>query len=276
MFFQKNKVKDKPSSHLLGKYWGYLILLSLLGVWWFDVFYVTQEQTSVSVLSTKALPVLVSVILPRVPLIESKLDTQILPTPAKAVKFKVAEIQVAKIHTATNQGLLANLLHEPTSAPVKKLMNQLTDMNSRHIQFLLPDGNAAKEAFLKHMYRCENMQFGALTNTSPNQLTLLSMGGRADVAFQASELLRLAHDYLSEYERNLFTLYGHGDRPVRIFPRHLDVNIATKIATVVGENQLQLFSARYFLQDSQIGLTEIVLNQKAITRNWIISSKSCY
>ncbi len=78
------------------------------------------------------------------------------------------------------------------------------------------------------------------------------------------------------YETNLLTLYWKENRPVRILPLRLEVNLATKIAQVAGENQLQSFSARYFLHGSQIGLTDIVLNQQPLTQNWIISAKGCY
>jgi hypothetical protein len=281
MRFQKKTAKDGTLYSLLYKYWVYLILLSLPGIWLIDVFYVADEQkdkshklekvlhkksddlttkrvaesTLDSALTTKTLSLLVSVTLPRTPLTEAR---------------------TSEVYKDTQHARLKTFMQEPTVAQVKNVMNQLTDLNSRHIQFLLPSGDSAKEAFVNHMYRCENMQFGVLTKASPYQLTLLSVESNRAGLFQPSEFLRVAHDYLNQYERNLLTLYGEGSRPVRIFPMILDINLATKIAKVTGENELKSFSARYFLQGSQIGLTDIVLNQQALTQNWMISPKGCY
>ncbi|MFQ3207308.1 MAG: hypothetical protein ACI9IT_001463 [Glaciecola sp.] len=254
-----------------------------------------EKSTSDSVVMTKKLPLLASVTMPRAPLINASLpvDMNVMEgaplisiTSDRAYKkqeagretskINLSGVFTPKIHKGTQQTILENLLLEPTVMQVKNVMNQLTVLNSRDIKFLLPSGNSAKEAFLNHMYRCENMQFGSLTKTSPYQLTLLSGESSRAVLFQPSEFLRVAHDYLSRYETNLLTLYGQGNRPVRIFPLSLDVNLATKIAQVTGENQLNSFSARYFLHGSQIGLTEIVLNEQEVTQNWIISAKGCY
>jgi hypothetical protein len=125
------------------------------------------------------------------------------------------------------------------------------------------------------MYQCENMQFGALTNKKPLQLILLSDDKTQTQEFRASELLRVAHDYLNNYERSLLTLYGKGNRPVRIFPASFDANLAAHIAVALGDKKLQSFSGRYFLQGKQLGLTDVVLNEQVIPQNWIISSKEC-
>jgi spore maturation protein SpmA len=58
---------------MLGKYRFHLILLSILVVWLFDVFYVADEPTLVSALSTKTLPLFASVTLPSVPKINPTL-----------------------------------------------------------------------------------------------------------------------------------------------------------------------------------------------------------
>lgn len=270
---------------MLGKYRFHLILLSILVVWLFDVFYVADEPTLVSALSTKTLPLFASVTLPSVPKInptlapdmtESEPAPQILTTLVQASVIKTSQTQAFKARTTVNQVMLTNLVNQPTSVQVKNVIKQLTDLNSRHIQFLLPETNLAKEAFVNHMYRCENMQFGVITRAPPFQLTLLSSEHVQARAFQASELLRVAHDYLNRYERNLFTLYAQGNEPVRLFEMSFDVNLATRIAAVLGEKELQSFSARYFLERSQIGFTDIVLNHHAILENWIISSKKCY
>nr|WP_297347550.1 hypothetical protein [uncultured Glaciecola sp.] len=254
-----------------------------------------EESTSDSVIMTEILPLLASVTLPRAPLITASLPVDmnvmegaplISVTSDSASKkqdagrqtseINLSEVLTPKIHKGAQQTIQKNLLLEPTVTQVQNVMNHLTDLNSRDIKFLLPSGNSAKEAFLNHMYRCENMQFGSLSKAPPYQLTLLSGESSRAVLFQPSEFLRVAHDYLSRYETNLLTLYGQGNRPVRIFPLRLDVNLATKIAQVTGANELNSFSARYFLHGSQIGLTDIVLNQQAVTQNWIISAKGCY
>ncbi|GAC29380.1 hypothetical protein [Brumicola pallidula] len=311
MLFQKTNAKDSALYHMLSKYWFHLVLLSILVVWLFDVFYVADGQknkthkvekviqkqsndraingsdkhTLVSALSTKTLPLFATVTLPSVPTLnttlpismtESELAPQILTRLAQASAIKTLETKGYKVHTAANQVMPTNLVNKPTGAQVKNVIKQLTGLNNRHIQFLLPERNSAKEAFVNHMYKCENMQFGVITKVPPYQLTLLSNERVQASAFQPSELLRVAHDFLNRYERNLFTLYAQGDRPVRLFDMSFDINLATKIAAVLGENKLQSFSARYFLERSQIGLTEIVLNHRAMSENWIMSSKKCY
>lgn len=285
MLFQKTNAKDRVFYQMLGKYWLHLTLLSILIVWLFDVFYAAEEHTLVSALSTKKLPLFTSVTLPSVPKINPTLALdvtssepapQLLTTEAKSSAIKTSQTRAFKAHVTANKVMLTNAVNQPTGVQVKKVIKQLTDLNSRHIQFLLPETTLAKEAFVNHMYRCENMQFGVITRARPYQLTLLSSERVQARVFQASKLLRVAHDYLNRYERNLFTLYAQGNQPVRLFEMSFDVNLATKIAAVLGEKKLQSFSARYFLERSQIGFTDIVLNHHAMSENWIISSKKCY
>ncbi|PKI02239.1 hypothetical protein [Glaciecola sp. 33A] len=285
MLFQKTNAMDRVLYQMLGKYWLHLTLLSILIVWLFDVFYVAEEHTLVSALSTKNLPLFASVTLPSVPKISPTLALdmtasepapQILTTLAQASIIKTSKTQAFKVHATVNQAMLTSSVIQPTDVQVNNVIKQLTDLDSRHIQFLLPETNLAKKAFVNHMYRCENIQFGVITRERPHQLTLLSSERVQARAFQASELLRVAHDYLNRYERNLVTLYAQGNQPVRLFEMSFDVNLATKIAAVLGQKELQSFSARYFLERSQVGFTDIVLNHHAISENWIISSKKCY
>jgi hypothetical protein len=271
----------------------YFLLFSALGVWLFDVFYMqdTAEDTIQKqdpivrkqsddnrerlTQNRKLLAHLTLVTLPSVPVASNSAPSE----PFRQSDEMLSVMQAASTGVATpvsqSPTPAEKVSMQPTAAEVKGVINQLTDLNSQHIQFLLPATNSAKKRFLAHMYQCENMQFGALTNKKPLQLILLSDDKTQTQEFRASELLRVAHDYLNNYERSLLTLYGKGNRPVRIFPASLDANLAAHIAVALGDKKLQSLSARYFLQGKHLGLTDVVLNEQVIPQNWIISSKEC-
>lgn len=293
MLFQQINENDNLASPRPAHNRLYFLLFGLLTLWLCDVFCVAdtaehemqkqdpvvqrKNEDSLGRLNqdSKLVVHLKTITLPAVP---------VMPTTAPFEPFgqanevlNLVQVRSADVaaHRSENTVPLANASVQTTNAEVDNIINQLTDLNSQHIQFLLPATNLAKERFLEHMYQCENMQFGALTSKPPLQLILLSDMRTPIPEFRASKLLRLAHDYLNDYERSLLTLYGQGNRPVRIFPRSLDINLATHIAAVLGDKKLQSFSARYFLQGKQVGLTDVVLNEQVIFKNWTISSKVC-
>jgi hypothetical protein len=287
------KANDTLISCPLARNGIYFLLFSALGVWLIDVFYmqdtaedtiqkqdpIVREQNEDNLerltQNSKLLAHLKLVTLPSVPVTSNSAPSE----PFKQSDEMPTVMQVASADVATQISQsptpVGKVSLQPTAAEVKGAINQLTDLNSQHIQFLLPATNSAKKRFLAHMYQCENMQFGALTNKKPLQLILLSDDKTQTQEFRASELLRVAHDYLNNYERSLLTLYGKGNRPVRIFPASFDANLAAHIAVALGDKKLQSFSGRYFLQGKQLGLTDVVLNEQVIPQNWIISSKEC-
>jgi|GEM_PF-2465343 len=305
MLFQQNNENNAVPTQLTALNYIYLLLSGVLCVWLFDVFWsvdidkpkdithkqkqLFQKKSEVSprnaTETSKLLANLVSVTLPPVPVISKPVVA------ANAVSANAAfepsmqtsktsilgrETDVSEVTHRSQSGATAEkLITQANHNEVDNIIKQLTSLNSQHIQFLLPATHSAKKTFLNHMYRCEHMQFGALTNKQPFQLTLLSDAGAMEKEFRASELLRVAHDYLNNYEQSLLTLYGQGKRPVRIFPARLDANLAAHIARALGDSKLQSLSARYFLQGKQVGLTNVVLNEHAISENWLISANGC-
>lgn len=289
---QLNKY-DTLISHSRARNCIYLVLFSTLSVWLFDVFYMqdTAEDTAQKqelmvekqskdapehfTQSSQLLAHLKLVTLPSVPVAPNSAPFETSKQSAEILNAMQLESADAATPVSHSRVPVETMSMQPTATEVKGVLSQLTDLNSQHIQFLLPATNSAKERFLKHMYQCENMKFGALTNKQPLQLILLSDDRSRRQEFRASELLRVAHDYLNKYERNLLTLYGKGNRPVRIFPASLDANLAAHIAVALGEKKLQSLSARYFLQGKQLGLADVVLNEQVIPQKWIISTKVC-
>ncbi len=299
MFFQKISENDAAAIQPTGLNHIYFVLLGVLCIWLFDVFWTAdidaptsstqkkelqiqkksnESQKSVSETS-KLLASFASVTLPPVPVmsaprasapaaVESSTKTSNSPI--------LAQVDVAIVtHHPQSNATVEKKMMQSGDDQVNTIIKQLTALNSQHIQFLLPATHSAKKTFLNHMYRCEHMQFGALTNKPPFKLTLLSDTKAMADRFRASELLRVAHDYLNNYEQSLLTLYGQGKRPVRIFPARLDANLAAHIAKALGNSKLQSLSARYFLQGKQVGLTNVVLNEQVISENWLISSNGC-
>lgn len=326
---QQTKLKPNLKSNLnsvMAFVWHYrmgCLIIALLTVWLLDVVYAandTQEQVPKISLSQRqqALNNLEPIQLPPVPqrsqhqMVDSSLKNaqsvnRIVPaSKAKGEPKKLSLENEAPGTTAGNDNnkLEAKKDTKMTASAVNELadpeqqrtvMKQLSELESHNIQFLLPQGNTAKEAFLNHMYRCENMQFGVVTShnkpyqaishrAKPQQtvykLMVLSSetvsNKKMGTSFQASELLRVAHDYLSSYERNLLTVYGQGSRAVRIFPVELDAKLSAQIAIHLGSTELRSFKAQYFLQGSKVGLKGINLNDKAIDDVWFISPDGCY
>lgn len=299
MLFQKINDNDAEATQLTGLNYIYLVTLGVLCVWLFDVFWtadtdkskvvtykqqqLTQEKSNESPKSiseaSKLLANLASVTLPPVPVISAPR----VSAPDAVESFTqtsnapiLAQVDVAIVtHHPQSNAKVEKVMMQSSDDQVNTIIKQLTALNSQHIQFLLPATHSAKKTFLNHMYRCEHMQFGALTNKPPFKLTLLSDTSAMSKGFRASELLRVAHDYLNNYEQSLLTLYGQGKRPVRIFPARLDANLAAHIAKALGNSKLQSLSARYFLQGKQVGLTNVVLNEQSIAANWLISSNGC-
>lgn len=293
MLSHQLKINDTLISYPRARNCIYFLLFSALGVWLFDVFYmqdtaedtiqkhdpIVREQSEDNLdrltQNSKLLAHLKLVTLPSVPVTSNSAPSE----PVKQSDEMPNVIQVASGGGATpisqSPTPVEKVSMQPTGAEVKGVINQLTDLSSQHIQFLLPATNSAKKRLLEHMYQCENMQFGALTNKNPTQLIVLSDKRPQTQEFRASELLRVANDYLNKYERSLLTLYGTGNRPVRIFPASLDANLAAHIAAALNDKKLQSLSARYFLEGRKVGLTDIILNDQVIPQNWIISSKVC-
>lgn len=162
---------------------------------------------------------------------------------------------------------------EPNPDKVKGVISEMSAMDSRHIRFVLPRTKAAKERFLKHMYQCENMQFGAVSVHQPYKLSVLSKNTGRE--FVPSQLLRVAHDYLSNQERSLLQVYAKDSQPVRIFPVELDYKLAQHIARILNGKTLQQFSAKYFVRGENVGLSDISVNKQAIADLWMLSSGSC-
>lgn len=161
------------------------------------------------------------------------------------------------------------------SADTQRVLNNLSNLDALQIQFLLPPTPNEKETFLAHMYQCEKMQFGVVSNTAPLELTVLSQNIQGRQAAKLSQMLRIAHDYLTEYEHNLVTIYAQNARPVRIFPASIDLTLAAKIAQQIGSKELKSFSARYFLNGTQVGLQDININETGVSDSWLISPVGC-
>jgi hypothetical protein len=295
MLFQKINEDDALATRLTGLNYVYFVLFGVLCVWLFDVFWTVDIETTKDINlkqeqlaqkkdnespksvseTSKLLANLASVTLPPVPVMSAPAAVEAsMQTSNASILAQATDVAVVT-HSPQSRAKVEKGITQATQSEVNTIIKQLTALNSQHIQFLLPASNSAKKTFLNHMYRCERMQFGALTNKPPFKLTLLSDISAMAKGFQASELLRVAHDYLNNYEQSLLTLYGQGKRPVRIFPARLDANLAAHIAKALGDSKLQSLSARYFVQGKQVGLTNIVLNEQVISENWLISSNGC-
>ncbi|MFT5542538.1 MAG: hypothetical protein ACI97K_000464 [Glaciecola sp.] len=161
----------------------------------------------------------------------------------------------------------------PSSDELQEVINTMLEMEVKDIRFLLPRIQRDKESFLGHMYRCENMRFGAISNSQPYKLSVLSKP--AGTYVKPSQLLRIAHEYLSKYERNLMRIYTRQSQAVRVFSAELDLRLAEKIAIELKGNILHQFSARYFIRDSKVGLKEIMLNRKQLSDQWMLSLNRC-
>lgn len=279
-------------------------IVVLLGIWCLDIVYaVNESQKDELKIPPAHKPVALNNLAPiRLPQLPEILEVQTIKTVAMPIETIANPTLGSKVSLAVKPQMFekahpkSELSREGSVAikskldeSIKKVMGagkhkailkQLAELDRNNIQFLLPQGSAAKEAFLSHMYRCEGMQFGAITQQIPNRLTVLSAkkasNRTAGQSFQASELLRVAHDYLSTYERNLLTVYGQGKQAVRIFPVELDANLSAQIALHLGDIKLNSFEAMYFLKDSRVGLRQIIINKKAVPDTWFISSAGCY
>lgn len=258
----------------------FILLFCLLGIWVLDVFYVVEDTNELKQPAASQTALLPEIFEPTIQQALSQMRE--LSLPAVPVFFKVAATEsdsLAQKQVAHEKTKLLDTQTNHTQASqtqIEQVMQQLANLNTEQIQFLLPQSATGKDAFLKHMYQCENMQFGTISQTIPYKLSILSAKRSSNRSIQASSLLRVAHDYISEDEGNLLTIYGQGGRPVRIFPVSLDAQLSANISAYLMGSPLQSFVAEYFLQGSQIGLKDISINHKAIREAWIISPAGCF
>ncbi len=189
-----------------------------------------------------------------------------------AVEIGFAEYSVEKLVNAVDE-FSENGNASPSSDELQEVINTMLEMDDKDIRFLLPRIQRDKESFLGQMYRCENMQFGAISNSQPYKLSVLSKP--TEIYVKPSQLLRIAHDYLSKYERNLMRVYTRQSQAVRVFSADLDLRLAEKIAIKLKGEILHQFSARYFIRDSKVGLKEIMLNRKQVSEQWMLSLNRC-
>jgi len=164
--------------------------------------------------------------------------------------------------------------HDSISAEqTHKTFAQLASLKSQYLTFELPNNTPQRQQFLRHMYQCENMQFGAIVTDVNGQKSLMPLIKKPNQ--QSSELLRLAHGGLSRDELNRLRAYAPTGTAVRMFPKHIDLQLSRYIKSHLAQTDLTQFSARYSLKPSGLYLVDILVNGHAINSTWQLSNKVC-
>lgn len=188
-----------------------------------------------------------------------------VPTSAKMPKVPaISRLIKQSVEPATQgskQSLTAN------KQQVEQVYKQLNDQGV-DIQIAWPQKMQQQQGALDFMYHCAGMQFAVLNG---NNITRLNQLKSKDY----SDWIRLAQGNLSKKEQHWLTAYSLKGTPIRLFPRNIDLRLATHLADILKGSELVKLRAKYQVTNQRLYLTDIQLNNQAITASWMLYQSEC-
>ena len=174
-------------------------------------------------------------------------------------------------------------LNKPT-ANVSMIYQQLSTDPRINIEIAWPDNTTQRRNIFSFLYQCVGMKFGVMSNDNKNQQSVMlaknpyfpnSISNNNNSNNKISDWLRIAQGKLASQEQQWLQQYDLSGMPVRLFPKRVDWQLAKLISMALNTEQLKSFRARYKQQGHQFMLTDISLNGRLITNDWILITKKC-
>lgn len=186
-----------------------------------------------------------------------------------------AKSQAAALSSPAKQALVPV---EPTTKVIKKappitkqqinqVYQQLTD-DGVDIQIAWPQSANDRQAALHFMYQCAGMQFAVLDGKHITQLKQTPLS-------DYSIWIRVAQGSLSKKEHNWLNAYALTGTPIRLFPRQIDWRLADYLANALKGQPFASLRAKYQVSNQTLHLTQIQLNNQAITGSWTLYQGEC-
>lgn len=175
--------------------------------------------------------------------------------------------QALKFQSRTNKQVLVkahsmNLAaNEPNQFQITQRLNQLVALKGIERTLYFPEANTRQ--VLAFMHNCVGIDIGAIKD---NKLTLFSHKNN-----DHSQIVRAANGFKTPQEKALLQAYAPNQVLVRLYPKWFDERLGREIASSLGSQKLTQLSGRYALRGDSLWLTEVNINRKAISKDWLLS-----
>jgi hypothetical protein len=203
--------------------------------------------------------------LPPIPKTTSKPQLPAVSKLAKQPAERVTKV-VTKVIKQSPQTPSAN------KQQVQQVYQKLSD-EAIDIQIAWPPQATERQVALDFMYQCVGVQFAVLNGDTLTKLnhTKLNQTG----ASENSDWVRVAQGNLSKKEQNWLNAYALTGTPIRLFPRDIDWRLAQYVAKALKGAPLTRFRAHYQVTNQGLQLTNISINNQAVTDSWTLYQGKC-
>jgi len=150
---------------------------------------------------------------------------------------------------------------------VEQVYKQLSDQGV-DIQIAWPQQVHQQQEALYFMFQCAGMQFAVLKGNNITKVNQFSLS-------EYSGWIRVAQGNLSKKEQHWLTAYALTGTPIRLFPRNIDLRLASHLANALKGSPLVNLRANYQVSNQRLYLTQIQLNKQPITGSWELYQGKC-
>lgn len=172
--------------------------------------------------------------------------------------------------TSAPQSMVAKQSPKPSTTNEQRIENiyQQLSAEGKDVQLAWPKRSGQRQAALDFMYQCVGMQFAVLNE---NIITPLNQATLSDY----SDWIRVAKGSLSSKEKNWLSAFALNGTPIRLFPRSIDLRLASYVAQVLKGESLASLRASYQVTAQRLRLTDIYLNNQPIADSWVLYQGRC-
>lgn len=176
-----------------------------------------------------------------------------------------AQAQRMQSSTDKQMSLKAHSMNKAANKPdqfqITQRLNQLVALKGIERTLYFPESSTAQ--VLAFMHNCVGIDIGAVKD---NNLTLFSHKNN-----DHSQIVRAANGFKTPQERALLQAYAPNQVLVRLYPQWFDERLGSEIARSLGTQKLTQLSGKYALRGDSLWLTEVNVNHKSISRDWLLS-----
>jgi hypothetical protein len=189
------------------------------------------------------------------------------PVPTSAAKSQTSAD--SELANQPSKAAIEEVIQSPplNKQQVQKVYEQLSDQGV-DIQIAWPQNMPQQKAALDFMYQCVGMQFAVLNGDNISKVNQFSLSNY-------SNWIRVAQGKLSKKEQHWLTAYALTGTPIRLFPRGIDLRLASHLANALKGSALVNLRANYHVSNQRLYLTQIQLNNQAIKTSWELYLGEC-
>jgi hypothetical protein len=211
---------------------------------------------------------LINVDLPLPPALATS-QTQVLQVEQNPLppRNKKSSEQAQQVQTSSDKQVLlqahsmSKAIIEPNQFQITQKLNQLVSLKGIERTLYFPEANTRQ--VLAFMHNCVGIDIGAVKD---NNLTLFSHKNS-----DHSQIVRAANGFKTPQENALLQAYAPNQILVRLYPKWFDERLGKEIASSLGTQKLTQLSGTYALRGDSLWLTEVNVNSKPTSRDWLLS-----